>query len=57
MITITIDAPTTTNFIKTTDEEVDNVLNALDELYSHRAIYIKGYDTGKFELMYWDVEH
>ena len=30
---------------------------AMHELLLHRVQYIKGYDTGKFELMYWDFEH
>ena len=37
MTTITIDVPTTTNVMKNTEEEVDDVLNAINKLNSYRV--------------------
>ena len=56
MATITNVTPIANEVMKPTPWEIDNVLNAMDKLYSHQVQYIKGYDTGKFELMYWDFE-
>ena len=57
MATITTYAPTTTNVMKPTAEEMYDVMIAMDELYSCRVMNFNDYDTGKLEFMYWDFEH
>ena len=56
MATVTTGTQTTNEVRNPTCYEIFDYMLAVDELYSHRAMYIKGYDTGKFELMYWDFE-
>ena len=57
MATITTDAPTTTNITKPTEEEIYDVIIAMDVLYSCRVMNFNNYDTGKLEFMYWDFEN
>ena len=54
MATITTDPSIANEEMNPITNKVNDVLFALHELYSHRVMYIKGYETGKFELMYFD---
>ena len=57
MATVTTGTQTTKEVRNPTCYEIADYMLAVHELYSHRVKYIKVYDTGKFELMYWDFEH
>ena len=48
----------TTNKVKNpTKNELNDYKYALHELISHSVMYIKGYETNRFELMYIDYQH
>ena len=57
MATVTTGIQTTKEVRNPTRYEFAVYDYAMHELYSHRTKYIKGYDKGKFELIYWDFKH